>query len=87
MQWLFIVELVLSSLLACVFACLRTCVLACLCACLLAGANVIDGVNVIDGADVIFSKSEKKYRFEFLDSFPASMPNFVKFGNIQPNPY
>ena len=34
-----------------------------------------------------FQKSEKKYRFEFLDSFPASMPNFVKFENIQPNPY
>ena len=34
-----------------------------------------------------FSKREKKHRFEFLDSFPASMPNFVKFGNIRPNPY
>ena len=34
-----------------------------------------------------FSKSEKKHRFEFLDLFLVSMPNFVKFRDVQFNPY
>ena len=34
-----------------------------------------------------FSKSEKKHRFEFLDPFPASMPNFAKFEHVWSNPY